>query len=558
MKHLYFSVSWLLLVGALLGQLAARAQGLELFTLTRADSKLTEKMVPAPPEVPVYANSFLQERSLKLRLAEVAPKPAPSEIPRLQAERQQAQNEVDAKAAARDAVKNKLILETRNLESKDYLSQPEYIAAQKIASEAVAKRDALDKAIERKAVEESTSQRNRTETKAALQRQLNVINDAYLTRLRVDITKRDMNYEQALKSHTAAVNQIRAYENKYWDSIPQPELVSKDMREADKAHWQFYRKLTKLETQLTDATVAYDVFERARDSLTAYTMNVMDTSATSLRRYDQHIQYIQDSEPDLIVKLDTLQRNLTSYNLNVTKWKATFKAAQDKKTASDNNLTALPALTSIKGSSLYIPAVSVIGSHRGGTDASPTITSIKLFTALGSTANDVRSKRGTERLFIADASTFGFSADAALAFTHAARKTPVLGVVLGASYLDKLMTPDTLTSFTTGVFTARISLEYYVIADVLMVYGGFNSLSFLTERDRVTNHFTTTRPKDVYGFANAGVRAILKPGGEKSGVSFLFDLGFVLKGDNVKTFVPNDDFTITTIRATVAKNFALR
>lgn len=557
MKHLYCHFkAGLLLMGILVLHLTTYAQGLELFPITRADKSSPSKALPPPPAVSIHSNNFLQDRNLKLRLAEVVPKAIPSELPRLLAERQQAQAEVDEKAAIRDIVKNKAIAEKK--EPAVYENEPEYIVAKAAVDVALAKRAAADEAIKKKIPEEANAQRFRAETRGALQRQLNIINDTYLSKLRVDVTEKNIGYKQKLDSHKAAISKIQAYQNKYWDSIPKPELESAEMRAGDKAHWQFYRKLTKLETQLSAADTAYKAFRAAKDSLNNYTMDVADTSKASIRKFDQHIQYLQRSEPILIVRLDTLQNSLTQYNQLVAKWQEAFKAAQDKKAGSDNNLTALPALTSIKGASLYIPAVSVIGSHRGGTDESPTITSIKLFTALGSPDKNVRSERGTERLFIPDASTFGFSADAAFAFTHASRKAPIIGIVVGASYLDKLMTPDTLTSFTTGTVTARISLEYYLIADVLMVYGGFNSLSFLTERDRVTTHYTTTRPKDVYGFANAGVRAILKPGGDKSGVSFLFDLGFVFKGDNVKTFVPNDDFTITTIRATIAKNFALR
>ena len=556
MKHLYFTTKrkWLLLLGALALHLTAHAQGMELFSLTQTSKTVAEKAVPAPPVVSVLNNDFLIERNFNLQLAEIAPKLVPSELPRIKAEIKQVQEAIDFKSAIRTIIENQAKNANKPLEQ-----DTAYKATQKQINTLTEKRSNLEQAYYSKAKEEAGATQIRKAVQGALQLQLNLIYDRQLRNLRSSSDENKRAYRQALDSRHTAVEKIRAYQNKYWDSIPDPTLESTVMREADKAHWQFYRKLVKLESQLAEANTAYAAFKASKDSLDAYTLNIADTSATSRVAYNKYVRSIQRTNTPVAIKLDTLQNTLTRYNQQVAKWQEAFKAAQDKKAASSNNVTAPVALTSLKGASLYIPSVSVIGSHRGGDDDSPTISSIKLFTALGGPDKDVRSKRGTERLFIPDASTFGFSADIAFSFTHPARKSPVMGIVLGASYLDKLMTPDSSMTFTTGIVTARVSLEYYLIPDVLMVYGGFNSLTFLTDRDLVTEHYTTARPKDVYGFTNAGVRAILKPGGsDKSGISFLFDLGFVFKGDNVKSFVPNDDFTITTIRATVAKNFALR
>lgn len=549
-RHL---IRGLLLIGALLVQLTAQTQGLELFPLTRASQAKTDKKVPPPPLVSIFSNSSLPDRGLKLRLAEVAPKPKSSVLPLLAEKLRKLQVDINS-------IDTRLQLIKAGKSEEQLSKDPDYQRLNTEFKDLGTKRDILSAEQKQKEIEEENIRQTQGAVKDALQRQLNIINENYLNRVRLAITEENIEARRVLDSYQAEVEKIRKYQTTYWDSIPKPELASAEMRTADKAHLQFYRSLTKLEVQLADADKGYIAFKAAKDSLDKYVMNVADTSKASIRNFDRHIKYLQDTEPPLIAKLDTLHNSLTRYNQNVDKWKVDFKAAQDKKAGSANNLTALPAITGIKGTGLYIPAVSVIGSHRGGTDESPTITSIKLFTALGGPGdeNDVPSKRGTERLFIPEASTFGFSANAAFAFSHASRKSPVMGIVVGAAYLDKRMTPDSMNTFTTGVASVRANLEWYLLPDVLMVYGGVNSLTFLTSRDQVTEHYTTNQPKDVYGFTTAGVRAILKPGGEASGVSFLFDLGFIFKGDNVRKFVPNDDFTITTIRATLAKNFALR
>ena len=547
--------SWLLLASALLLHLTAQAQGLELFPLTRTGPASARKAVPPLPLVSIFNNNLLPDRGLKLRLAEVAPKLPEPKSPGRTKQLQELDEEIKYKSIPRDKMH---VGKTREQIEK-LAEDPEYKRMQDELNVLIKRREHLDAELKKMRDEEEEAKGTQLVVKGALQRQLNVLNETYLNRLRPIITEENIDARRVLDSYRAEIEKIRKYQNTYWDSIPKPELASAEMRAADKAHWQFSRTLTKLEAQLTDASTGYKAFKAAKDSLDNYIMNVADTSKASIRNFDRHIKYLQDTEPPLVVKLDTLHNSLARYNQNVEKWQAAFKAAQDKKATSANNLTALPALTGIRGTGLYIPAVSVVGSHRGGTDESPTITSVKLFTALGGTdnTNDVPSQRGTERLFIPEASTFGFSANAAFAFSHASRKSPVMGVVIGAAYLDKLMKPDSLRTFTTSVASVRAQLEWYLIPDVLMAYGGVNSLTFLTSRDQVTEHYTTSRPKDVYGFTTAGVKAILKPGGDASGVSFLFDLGFIFKSANVRKFVPNDDFTITTIRATVAKNFAL-
>jgi hypothetical protein len=418
----------------------------------------------------------------------------------------------------------------------------------------VEERSKLDAIIEQQRRETTSIKQERDK----LRRRLTAVYEDQLSKLRTDVANNTILQKQSLTSYKDEITKIRQYQNDYWDKIDDSALVDKELKESTKTYRGFGQQLEKLEQQLGEATTAYELFQKAAQSLNTYRLDLSDTTGTGEKAYNTQLTNIQRTTSVLVEKIDTVRNSLTAYNQRVKSWENAFKAKQEKN-ASNDNITALPALTSVKGASLYIPAVSVIGSHRGGSDDSPNIYSIKLFTALGSTdkTDDVPSKCGTERLFIPDASTFGFSADAAFAFNYAGKKSPVLGVVIGASYLDKLMTPDSLHTFTTGVATARVSLEWYVIPNALMLYGGVNSLTFLTNRDQVIEHYTTTRPKDMYGFTNAGVRAILNLSKDNN-ISFLFDLGFVLKGDNVKSFVPNDDLTITTIRVTLAKNFALR
>ncbi|GAA4351766.1 hypothetical protein GCM10023185_10720 [Hymenobacter saemangeumensis] len=532
-----------LLAGSVLFNITAQAQGLELFSITQAEKGTANKSTLSPPRVSVIDNSAQVEQNYNLIRADTTALTRSTQLPLIIGQIQLNRTEYLAAATARNAA------------AKD---SPEQKALQARINELEAANKKLLEDYTRKQKEELASRLVQDEVHSKLLARLHALYEEQLSKLRIDVSKNMVLQRQALDSHAENIKKLRQYQTEYWDKMP--ELVDIEaMYSSNKAYRAFDRELTTLEQKLKNANASYATFQKAGGNLAAYKLSPTDTTTAARKAYNHQLTTVQQATTDLTAKVDTVRAGLEAYNQKVDKWKGEFKAEQDKKIANENNLTALPALTSIKGSSLFIPAVSLIGSHRGGDINSPNMYSLKLFTALGGTdnANGVTSKRGTERLFISDASTFGFSADALISLKYAERKRPVMGVTLGIAYLDKLMTPDSLHSFTTGVTTARAGLEWYLIPDVLLLYGGVNSLTFLTNRNQITDYYTSTRPKDLYFFGNGGIRAILNVSKE-SRISFLFDLGFVFKDDNVRKFVPNDDFTITTIRATLAKNFMLR
>ena len=547
MKSLSFPLKHcLLLIGALLAHLAAYAQ-LELLTITKSPQTTVKQTIVIPQSATILDNSAEQERNYNAQTIDTTPLPVPpaSTLPRIQANVTRKVIQIDSLSGIRKQTKDPAELK-RVQEIIEYYDRQK---AQLIAQ------------YEQQKAEETELRRNMTQVQESLRRRLRDIYEEQLGKLRSDVTKNSVLLKTTLDSYTTEIQKIKQFKD---NQTPSDSLDKEQTATWYKAYRGFDADVRDLELKLAAANGSYQEFTRVTNSFALYKLGAIDTSNAQKTEYNRQITLVQQVTTDLTQKLDTVRDQLAAYNKKLKTWSDEFKSQQLAKAkqlaaaSTENNLTALPALTGIKGTGLFIPAVSVIGSHREGDFDSPRMYSIRLFTALGGTdnANDVPSKRGTERLFINDASSFGFSGNALWTMKYDKKPDPVMGVSFGAAYLDKLMTPDTLTRFTTGVATARLGLEYYLIPNVLLVYGGINSLSFLTNRNQVTTHFTETRPKDLYFYPDAGARAILNVS-QKSGVSFLFELGFVVKNNDVRKFVPNDDFVITTLRATLAKNFTL-
>ncbi|MCC3156008.1 hypothetical protein LJ737_02105 [Hymenobacter sp. 15J16-1T3B] len=550
MKTLLLSTKcWGLLCVALFSQLVAHAQ-LELLTITKSPQTTSTQTIVIPQSATILDNSVQQERNYNAQLIDTTPLPKPpaSSLPLIQANVTRKVIQIDSLSSIRDQAK--ALKQAKEVERiQDVIEYYDRQKTQLVAD------------YERQKAEEAELRRNMTKVQEALKRQIRDIYEDQLSKLRADVTKNSLLLKESLDSHTTEIQKIKQFK----DSQTPADSLDKDLTATwYKAYRGFDADVRNLELRLADATASYRDFAKVTSAFASYKIGAIDTSSAQKKEYNQQITNVQRATTDLTLKLDSVRFQLTAYNQKLKDWAESFRSQQAAKAklaaaaSNESNLTALPALTGIKGTGLFIPAVSLIGSRRNGTAESPHMYSLRLFTALGGTdnANDVPSKRGTERLFIADASSFGFSGNAVWAMKYGKRPDAVMGVSFGAAYLDKLMTPDTITHFTSGVATMRAGLECYLIPNVLLLYGGVNSLSFLTNRNQIASHFTDTRPKDVYFYPDAGARAILNVS-QKSGVTFLFELGFVVKNNDVRKFVPNDDFVITTLRATLAKNFAL-
>ncbi|UOG74646.1 hypothetical protein MTX78_21325 [Hymenobacter tibetensis] len=534
----------LLLISALLVQLTAHAQ-LELFSITKSDNSVIQKAGSLPPTVNVFDNRAQQERNYNIQLVDTTPSPSPpkSELPKLSIEVAKKELQIDSVASIRDRAKDNKQTEEQNKQNE-------------VVQRLIKEKNELVAFYTKRQEEEAAFRRSLTQNSDALKRQLHDIYEEQLGNLRIKARENNSAYKLQLNAYRTSLQTIKKYkdEQKAADDLDKEGAI-----EWYKAYREFDEDVRLLGDQLAEADTAYTIFQKSANALDIYKIGPIDTSRANRIEYNRISINLQTATTILSQKLDTVGNRLRAYNQKIEVWEKTFETQQATKAAADDNIIAQPVLTSITGTGVVIPAVTLIGSHRGGDVNSPNMYSIRLFTALASTDNtkNIPSERGSERLFIPEASTFGFTANATFAMKYADRKEPVMGVTIGAAYLDKLMTPDTLTSFKTGVATLRGGLEWYLIPDVFMLYGAVNSLSFLTSRQQLTDHFTTTRPKDIYFFPDAGARAILKLSKEK-GVTFLFDLGFVVKNEAVRKFAPNNDFVITTIRATLAKNFALR
>lgn len=393
-----------------------------------------------------------------------------------------------------------------------------------------------------------------------LRRRLNKIYTDELKKLQTNFKKNSSLFKNNIDSLAAQVTQISTYNTQYW--LHRPAVEDVDLVFAsDSAYQAFYKELLLLQKRLTVVQGSQAYFQTVGAQLAAFKASPDDVTdgGKGENTYNDLFRTAQTATDSVSNQLAYMRSELNSYNQKITAWSRKFA---DKSKDSATNLTTIPALTSgVGGVRMVIPTIDAIASRRVDINKeSSAFLALRLFTAFGGQGDTKRTnqERGGERLFIREASNFGFSTDASFAFVPAGSKAKkMLAITIGAAYLDKFLTPDSLRSFTTGTVTSRLGFDFSPVPGVISIYANLNTISFLTNRSQVEKYYTTTRPKDMYGFTNLGVRAYFTLDKNKGGTGLEFDIGFIYKGGNVQTFVPNEDVTITTIKATFVKSFSL-
>jgi hypothetical protein len=394
-----------------------------------------------------------------------------------------------------------------------------------------------------------------------------------LDRLLVNYEANIRLYGDTLKPTDKKLQDIEQFFATYWKALPDAPNVALVFASDSAENSLQYKYLPRLNILNAELHQRYERFKALLPNLKKLRQDLqaeinflqtgvsrVDTLQTSKVRYNALTKHAQTVTDSLLISFRAQELASERYNKARQDWELAYKTR--KNNGKDDNISALPAITSVPGTRLLVPEISTIGSRRIDSGNQSYFLALKLFTALGSaTAAPANRERGTERLFIRDASSFGLSADATFSYVpsaQSARNGNAVALLVGGAYLDKLMTPDTTRNYNVGTASFRLGVEVAPVPQALTLYCHLNGLAFLTNRAAFQRDYVqpSAKLKDVYTFLTVGAKAMFILSNNKT-TALELDLGFILKGDNVRAFVPNEDLTITTIRATLIKNFSL-
>jgi hypothetical protein len=292
--------------------------------------------------------------------------------------------------------------------------------------------------------------------------------------------------------------------------------------------------------------------------------------ARLLRAYDSSFNVIVSAsnkfvnEEKLLRKeLDIVMKSLFKSMRDIAFIYKFYKVSDDKP---EENLKTLAGITQPIGESgKLVPNISVIGFKNVSSENSNASAQLKLF--LGPGNNDKNTISTVYKLFIPEASQFGFMADFSWGFIESSKsfsvnkdtKQPVkkLGINLGAYYLSKgMVRPKDSSTYSVGMIQFKSGLQYVVIGRVLSIYANVNPFFFSDGVEQFQLNFNYD--KKLKAFVDFGVNCYLDlaPAAKVSGLFLDFDLGFIVSGESVKSLLPTSDPLIPRIKISLVKGFA--
>lgn len=228
----------------------------------------------------------------------------------------------------------------------------------------------------------------------------------------------------------------------------------------------------------------------------------------------------------------------------------------------EEKLAALGGINKIFGDhGAVTPNVSILGQKKFvSKEQSSIYGEVKLIIGAN---DDNKENTGVNKLFIPEASNFGFMTDFSFGFIGADKKPKFneefnhyeqrLGINLGIYYLGKKLQPDTLTNFNTTVFHVKLGIEYVLIPNVLSAYFNTNQLLVTTNIKTFEKYYPEA--KRIRSFSSFGVQSYLELN-KKAGFFLLINLGFVGVNDDVNTWLNSADSVIPNVKLSLVKNFS--
>lgn len=328
---------------------------------------------------------------------------------------------------------------------------------------------------------------------------------------------------------------------------------------------------------------------KIRDKLTGIMpqRNEIETNITELTKLKNDLIIYATSSDSIYIRTDATikkaeatggtfiavkEKFVADYNLYVDTTNNDIKALNNIAEKIKNDITteatqaetisALGGINAILGDQgVLAPNVSIVGQKKFSSDATSSFYGeVKLF--IGGNDDD-KKNTGVNRLFIPDASTYGFMTDFTFGFIGSNKNSKYdiltkqyeqkLAINVGVYYLGKRLRPDTLTDFTTSLFHVKLGFQYIIIPHVLSTYINTNQILVTTNIKKFEKYYSGA--KTMRSFTSFGLQSYLELNDKKDFHLFV-DLGFVKINDDVNSWLNSSDSVLPNVKLSLVKTFS--
>lgn len=423
---------------------------------------------------------------------------------------------------------------------------------------------AKEKALQKSLDEAQSKAKELYNDRLALFNQLNMlIIDKYTSYLKAADVDLD-NYKQTISKNrkltTAGFDTVIKHTNPKYQHIIDSINNKTDIRSEKlepKLEKMFLRRDTVVKqlTNLKDLQTTAQKFPQIQDEVHSQAQKQRtELNATS----DRYIQAMADFKAEF-------EAYTKSVNSDIDKLNAIVKKMIDENKAEpsdEESLSALGGINNIFGEQgALVHNVSIIAQRKfSNNTGSSFYGDVKLF--VGGSNDADKTKTGINKLFVQEASTYGFITDFVFGFIPSnqnSRKSSLtgkeeykLGINLTMGYLGKKLQPDTLTTFNTSLFHLKIGIQYIIIPHVLSAYINTNQLLVATNLDKFSKYYSDAGR--VRSFTSFGIESYLELK-KKSDFYLLLNLGFININRDVNTWMNTTDSVIPNIKLSLVKTF---
>ncbi len=339
--------------------------------------------------------------------------------------------------------------------------------------------------------------------------------------------------------------------------IDSPITAAKDKMLLTEFHSSLLEKKNNIEKLNTS-------IEGKKDSMNILIEKLKEIKADTITKYII-FQKTDSQAVAITAKLEGIKRRLESFSADIIAQKAgvkqkleEFKKVNQPTEPKEENIAALPFLSSIPGIKSISGSLSVFGNKTVNIDKSSLYAEFGGFIGATGTTDE----QNINSLFIPESSKYAFFIKASLGFdrSSATERIGRLGLNFNFYYAGKKIVVDTVINkngFNISLFQTKIGVEYILLRDLLSTYVNVNALAIGSNVGEFEK--ATLNTKKVKGFVDWGIRMLLDPNKNLSLGNFklFFDLNFLINGGDLKSLNKSSDFIIPNIRFGIRKGFRI-
>lgn len=264
---------------------------------------------------------------------------------------------------------------------------------------------------------------------------------------------------------------------------------------------------------------------------------------------------VKNFNNNVLTTVNIISEKQKEYNTIENEIKNIYKKYKEDQKDESGDLKAIANFTQpIADEGKLVPQITVLGFKEENSPNKVVAYNLKLFVSASETKSTINSEY---RIFIPEASTYGFMADFSLGFAPIAGtvKGKRLGINFGGYYLGKsIIRSKDSTSFNIGLLQFKTGIQYIVVKNALSIYLNFNPY-FVANGNQNFKSVYTDYSNKLNLFTDFGVDCYLNLAKSQKDFFLNFDLGFITKGGDVSSIIKNEDVLIPRIKIGLVKSF---